>query len=102
MASYLVQATLVALQVGLLQHCLTECNVVQLLIAQQLRNQIPEVVNKVWEGRLCGEAGAADANSLKHTATPQLMQHVVVLKQHGPVTEQEGMELCYMRWSADS
>lgn len=93
MASYLVQSTLVALQVGLLQHCLAECHVVQLLIAQQLWNQIPEVIDEVWVGRLCGKAGTADAHSLQHTATPQLVQHIVVLKQHGPVTEQTGIKI---------
>lgn len=86
MEAYLVLSTLVALQVGLLQHSLAECHVIQLLIAQQLRNQVPEVVYEVWVGRLGGETGAADAHSLQHTTTAQLVQHVVVLKQHRPAT----------------
>lgn len=87
MLRYLVQSTLVALQVGLLQHRLAQRHVIQLLVAQQLRNQVPEVVDKVGIGGLGGEAGAADAHRLQHSPTPQLVQHVVVLKQHGPATK---------------
>jgi hypothetical protein len=37
----------------------------------QLRRQGPEVVHKVWEGPLVGEACAADAHSLQHTCSKQ-------------------------------
>jgi len=56
---------LVALQVGLLQHSLTESLIIQVMVSsQQLRNQIPEVVHEVFIQRLCWEASAADAYCL--------------------------------------
>ena len=86
MGMHLVQSTLVALQIGLLQHRLAQRHVIQLLVTEQLRNQVPEMVDKVRVGGLGGEAGAADTHCLQHPATPQLVQHVVVLKQHRPAT----------------
>ena len=62
---YLGFTALVALQVGLLQHSLTERLIIQIMVSsQQLRSQIPEMVHKVLIQRLCWEASTADAHRL--------------------------------------
>ena len=55
-------------------------------LCQGLWNQVPEVVHEVDEWDLGGEACAGDTHSLQHTTATQLMQHIHVLKVHGPAT----------------
>lgn len=79
--------TLITLQAGLLQHSFTQGCVIQIWVAEQLRNQIPEVIDKVLIQGLGWEAGTADAHCLEHTTTAQLMQDIGVLKQQRPVPQ---------------
>ncbi len=55
-------------------------------LRQEVWNQVPEVVHEVDEWDLGGKARAGDAHSLQHTTASQLMQHIHVLKVHGPAT----------------